>query len=216
LFLQQEAAMSSREKNTKERILEEALRLFAQSGYMGTSMNDIADQLGVTKAALYKHYKSKQEILDSIVEKMNQMDRKRVKEYDMPEGNMEEVIEGYQSTALDKIRQFTKVQFLHWTQEEFPCCFRKMLTLEQYRDPKMTKLYQKYLSGGPLTYIEEIFGGLTGNQKEAKQLAIDFYGSIFLLYSIYDGAADKEMIVEMVEQHVDRFSEVLLSKVKEG
>ena len=208
--------MSSREKNTKERILEEALRLFAQSGYMGTSMNDIADQLGVTKAALYKHYKSKQEILDSIVEKMNQMDRKRVKEYDMPEGNMEEVIEGYQSTALDKIRQFTKVQFLHWTQEEFPCCFRKMLTLEQYRDPKMTKLYQKYLSGGPLTYIEEIFGGLTGNQKEAKQLAIDFYGSIFLLYSIYDGAADKEMIVEMVEQHVDRFSEVLLSKVKEG
>lgn len=208
--------MSSREKNTKERILEEALRLFAQSGYMGTSMNDIADQLGVTKAALYKHYKSKQEILDSIVEKMNQMDRERVKEYDMPEGNMEEVIEGYQSTALDKIRQFTKVQFLHWTQEEFPCCFRKMLTLEQYRDPKMTKLYQKYLSGGPLTYIEEIFGGFTGDQKEAKQLAIDFYGPIFLLYSIYDGAADKEMIVEMVEQHVDRFSEVLLSKVKEG
>lgn len=208
--------MSSREKNTKERILEEALRLFAQSGYMGTSMNDIADQLGVTKAALYKHYKSKQEILDSIVEKMNQMDRERVKEYDMPEGNMEEVIEGYQSTALDKIRQFTKVQFLHWTQEEFPCCFRKMLTLEQYRDPKMTKLYQKYLSGGPLTYIEEIFGGFTGDQKEAKQLALDFYGPIFLLYSIYDGAADKEMIVEMVEQHVDRFSEVLLSKVKEG
>ena len=34
--------MSSREKNTKERILEEALRLFAQSGYMGTSMNDIS------------------------------------------------------------------------------------------------------------------------------------------------------------------------------
>ena len=54
-------AMNSREKNTKDRILEEALKLFAQSGYMGTSMNDIADRLGVTKAALYKHYKSKQE-----------------------------------------------------------------------------------------------------------------------------------------------------------
>lgn len=139
--------MSGREKNTKERILEEALKLFAQSGYMGTSMNDIADKLGVTKAALYKHYKSKQEILDSIVEKMNQMDRERVKEYDMPEGSIEEVVKGYQSTALDKIKQFTKVQFLHWTQEEFSCCFRKMLTLEQYRDPEMTKLYQKYLSG---------------------------------------------------------------------
>ena len=78
--------MSIREKNTKERILDEALKLFAQSGYMGTSMNDIADRMGVTKAALYKHYKSKQEILDSIVEKMNRMDKERVKEYDMPEG----------------------------------------------------------------------------------------------------------------------------------
>ena len=73
--------MSIREKNTKERILDEALKLFAQSGYMGTSMNDIADRMGVTKAALYKHYTSKQEILDSIVEKMNRMDQERVKEY---------------------------------------------------------------------------------------------------------------------------------------
>ena len=40
---------------TKERILEAALELFAQSGYSRTSMNDIAKQLGITKGALYKH-----------------------------------------------------------------------------------------------------------------------------------------------------------------
>ena len=48
-------------------------------------MNDIASKLGVTKAALYKHYKSKQEILDSIIEKMNELDIARVKQYEMPE-----------------------------------------------------------------------------------------------------------------------------------
>lgn len=208
--------MGSRVNNTKERILEEALKLFAQSGYVGTSMNDIAAKLGVTKAALYKHYKSKQEILDSIVEKMNQMDRERVKEYAMPEGTMEEVIKGYQSTALDKIKQFAKVQFLHWTQEEFPCCFRKMLTLEQYRDPEMTRLYQKYLSGSPLAYIEAVFRGLTDNEKEAEQLALDFYGPIFLLYSIYDGAYNKEKIIDLVEQHVEHFSQMLQPEGKEG
>lgn len=207
--------MGIREKNTKERILDEALKLFAQSGYMGTSMNDIADRMGVTKAALYKHYKSKQEILDSIVEKMNRMDQERVKEYDMPEGNMKEVVEGYRSTALDKIKEFTKVQFLHWTKEEFPCCFRKMLTLEQYRDPELAKLYQKYLSGGPLLYIEEVFRGFTDNEREAKQLALDFYGPIFLLYSIYDGVEGKEAIATQVEQHVERFSKILLTKEKE-
>ena len=43
-------------EGTKERIFETALELFAQNGYLGTSMNDIAGRLGFTKAALYKHY----------------------------------------------------------------------------------------------------------------------------------------------------------------
>ena len=40
--------------DTKERILETALELFAENGYPGTSMSDIAGKLGLTKAALYK------------------------------------------------------------------------------------------------------------------------------------------------------------------
>ena len=72
-------------EGTKERILRIALELFAQNGYLGTSMNDIAGQLGFTKAALYKHYASKQEILDKIVERMNRMDYERAEAYEMPE-----------------------------------------------------------------------------------------------------------------------------------
>ena len=44
------------EKSTKERILEEALRLFAKNGYLGTSMNDIARQLGVNVCESQKMY----------------------------------------------------------------------------------------------------------------------------------------------------------------
>ena len=44
-------------ESTKERILETALTLFARNGYLGTSMSDIAGALGITKAALYKHYR---------------------------------------------------------------------------------------------------------------------------------------------------------------
>ena len=71
--------------DTKGRILETALELFAQNGYLGTSMNDIAERLGFTKAALYKHYTGKQEILDKIVERMNEMDYERAESYEMPE-----------------------------------------------------------------------------------------------------------------------------------
>lgn len=205
--------MEVKEKSTKERILDEALRLFSQSGYIGTSMNDIATKLGVTKAALYKHYTNKQEILDSIVERMNELDMERAKKYEMPEGNMDEVIARYKITAVDKIKQYTKVQFLHWTEEEFPSCFRKMLTLEQYRDPKMEELYQKYLVEGPVTYIKTIFEGFIEDNEEARQLALNFYGPIFLLYSIYDGAIEKQSVVNMVDQHVEYFSNILEKKV---
>ena len=54
--------------NTKEMILEEALKQFSRKGYDGTSMSDIAEPLGISKAALYKHYKSKQEIFEKIIE----------------------------------------------------------------------------------------------------------------------------------------------------
>ena len=191
--------------DTKQRILQEALKLFSQSGYKGTSMNDIASQLNVTKAALYKHYKSKQEILDSIVEKMNELDRERAREYDMPDGTFEDVAE-YKHIAIEKIKQFTKVQFLHWTEDEFCCQFRKMLMLEQYRDPEMAQLYQIYLAEGPLSYMEEVFAGIMSDKEKARQAALDFYGPIFMLYSIYDGAEDKKQVVKMVEQHVEKFA----------
>ena len=198
--------MNNKEKNTKEKILEQALKLFSQSGYMGTSMNDIASKLGVTKAALYKHYKSKQEILESIIDKMNELDMERVKQYEMPEGEMTKVIAEYKETAFDKIKEFTKVQFLHWTEEEFSCCFRKMLTLEQYREPQMAQLYQNYLASGPLSYIEALFSGMLEDAGKARQVALDFYGPIFLLYSIYDGTNDKSQVIKLLEEHMDHFS----------
>lgn len=197
------------EKSTKERILEEALRLFAKNGYLGTSMNDIARQLGVTKAALYKHYTSKQEILDSIVNRMDSLDYERGKKYEMPQGDSETVIAGYRETDIDKVKQITKVQFLHWIEEEFPNCFRKMLMLEQYRDETMAALFQKYLVSGPVSYMETIFKGLTGKEADARQLALDFYGPIFLMYSLYDAADEKEEIITMLELHVERFYKIL-------
>jgi AcrR family transcriptional regulator len=60
--------------STKENILYTALRLFARNGYEATSVSDIAGELGMTKGALYKHYKNKRDIFDSIFERMYQED----------------------------------------------------------------------------------------------------------------------------------------------
>jgi AcrR family transcriptional regulator len=53
---------------TRERIQEIALELFAEQGYEKTSLREIAERLGVTKAALYYHFKSKEDIVRSFIE----------------------------------------------------------------------------------------------------------------------------------------------------
>jgi AcrR family transcriptional regulator len=56
--------------NTRERIQAVALQLFAEQGYESTSMRQIAEQLGFTKAALYYHFASKEDIVRALIETM--------------------------------------------------------------------------------------------------------------------------------------------------
>lgn len=175
------------QQDTKRRILTEALKLFSTNGYEAVSVEQIARAVGIKAPSLYKHYKSKRDIFDNIIVSMNEMDLERAKEYEMPEGTMEEVAEAYQLTPLEKIKTYTGAQFRHWTEESFSACFRKMLTLEQYRSPEVAQLYQRYLAAGPLMYMRDIFASIT-EESDAMQIALAFYGPIFLLYSVYDGA----------------------------
>ncbi|WP_030785655.1 TetR/AcrR family transcriptional regulator [Streptomyces sp. NRRL S-920] len=55
-----------RRGNTRQRIQDVALELFAEQGYEKTSLREIAERLDVTKAALYYHFKTKEDILTSI------------------------------------------------------------------------------------------------------------------------------------------------------
>ncbi len=192
-------------RDTKARIVDAALELFAQNGYLGTSMSDIAKQLSITKGALYKHFASKQEILDQIIQKMNDLDLERAQAYGMPENEADGFAEVYMHTSVEKIRTYSIAQFRHWTEEPFSSQFRKMLTLEQYRDPEMAKLYHNYLASGPLEYMAAIFRKLTDSDAAAMQMALEFYGPMYLLYSVYDAAEHKETVISMLEMHIDQF-----------
>ncbi|MCW2614358.1 MAG: transcriptional regulator, TetR family [Frankiales bacterium] len=55
---------------TRQRILDTALALFAEHGYAGTSIRDIADELGVTKAAVHYHFAAKEQIVLALLEPM--------------------------------------------------------------------------------------------------------------------------------------------------
>nr|WP_320145185.1 helix-turn-helix domain-containing protein [uncultured Anaeromusa sp.] len=198
--------------DTKEKILHTALRLFARNGYEAASVSDIAGALGMTKGALYKHYKNKREIFNSIVERMYQVDAERAKKYEVPEETFAQSPSAYRQVAMDKIKIFIKAQFHFWTEDEFASNFRKMLILEQYRNPEIMELYQKCLLSGPISYMEDVFREMmeehsAWSKSDPKQLALAFYAPFYLLLSISDVTPDKKEAAALLAAHMERFIE---------
>lgn len=60
--------MNERRTNTREQIQTVALEMFAERGYAGTSLREIAERLGVTKAAVYYHFPTKEDILAGLLQ----------------------------------------------------------------------------------------------------------------------------------------------------
>ena len=191
--------------NRKEEILIVALHLFARDGYEAVSVSQIAGELDMTKGALYRHYKSKRDIFNCIVQRMEQQDGEQATEYDIPEDKKEKMAEKYEKASLDDFVEYSKSMFEYWTEDDFASSFRKMLTIEQFRSEEMQNLYQQYLVSGPAEYVKDLFKNMEINNPEDN--AVKFYANMFFYYSMYDGAADKTKVKYQFEQMLDKIVE---------
>ena len=195
---------------TKEKILETALTLFAREGFAGTSMADIAGELGITKGALYRHYAGKRDIFESILRRMEAIDTEKAGNYDVPVEPIEQGALAYGDTEIESIIAYSEAMFRYWTEDAFASAFRRMLTLEQYRDCEMAWLYSQYITGGPLKYMADLFREMTARgcwrEEDPMQLALEFYGPMTLLMAVADGP-DGGNAVELLRAHLRRFIE---------
>jgi AcrR family transcriptional regulator len=62
--------------DTRQRLIDVAVDLFTRYSFAGTSLQMIADELGFTKAAIYHHFRTREQLLDAVVEPI--LDRLRV------------------------------------------------------------------------------------------------------------------------------------------
>ena len=191
-------------KNRKEEILEVSLHLFARDGYEAVSVSQIAGALNMTKGALYRHYKSKRDIFDCIVKRMEQGDSTQAADYDMPEDGKERMPEKYGTVSLDDFIAYSKSMFHYWTEDDFAASFRKMLTIEQFRSEEMQRLYQQYLASGPVSYLKDLFESM--EIQNAYEKAVRFYAILYFYYSAYDGAEDKDKIKREFESTISQMA----------
>ena len=189
--------------NRKEEILIVALHLFARDGYEAVSVSQIAGELDMTKGALYRHYKSKRDIFDCIVQRMEQQDSEQARQNEVPEESIEKMPEEYQKVSVEDFVGYSKSMFEYWTEDDFASSFRKMLTIEQFRSEEMQNLYQQYLVSGPAEYVKDLFKNM--EIKNPEETAVQFYANMFFYYSMYDGASDKAK--SQFEQMLDKIAE---------
>ena len=111
--------------NTKEKILVAALRLFAVNGYEAVSVSQIAGELGITKGALYKHYKNKRDIFNCIFEYVCRLDVERSRKSGVPEQDYSDMPEAFSHVSAKSLGDYMKEQFRYWSEDEIACNFRK-------------------------------------------------------------------------------------------
>lgn len=202
-------------KTTKEEIIQVSLKLFAERGFDAVSTSMIANRLGITKGALYRHFENKQAIFDEIWNRMIELDEERATEDSVPEKQYSEDAESYRNTDGHNLCIFVNNQFDFWTANEFACNFRRMITLEQFKNPEMTKLYQDVICAGPVQYTKDIFIELGRNGKlnraaldmGAEVLAMQLFAPLSLVIQLYDGGMNPVVLKEHLKKITKDFEE---------
>jgi AcrR family transcriptional regulator len=197
------------EKTTKKRIFEAAINLFAQKGFDTASMREIAETVGIKKASLYSHYKSKEEIIDCVFqyfkEELVKMRPPEVK-------NLEKI----DKLTPEIFRQRANLTLNLFKNPKMEKIFRILLN-EQFRDERAKIIVLEYLIQEPYCFSKKVLeimvnkGIIAKIDPEIK--AMEFQYPIFTLFLEYlllksDGS-DTTKTEKLIERHVDCFVNTL-------
>ena len=192
-------------RNTKEVILYESLKLFADKGYDGVTVRDIAAEVGIKQSSLYKHYKSKQEICVSCGSSCFPSTS-----FQLPNGELREIAKEYATGGNEILKRISSEIFHFYLKDPYASQFRKMLSIEKYKNEEIDRIYREVYIDTAISYQAALFEEMVkqGFMRQAKPevMALQFFAPIFLLLNKYDGIAEKEKeAIEMLGKHIEQF-----------
>ena len=196
--------------DTKQRILDEALTLFSEKGYANVFVGDIADAVGIKAPSLYKHYKSKKAIFDAIIDLMNQRFAEQAKAMQISGTDAAMDASIYKSLSEDQLLKLGREFFLYYLHDDYNRKFRKMLTLEQFHDSELAKVYSKLYVDDPLSYQGMLFGFMVTSgilkTDNVQIMTLHFYAPIYYLLTICDREPDREPeMLKLLDEHIKQF-----------
>ena len=189
---------------TKERILNSALSLFSRNGYDGTSMEQIADLVGIRAPSLYKHFKGKEDILNELIS----IAESRYEEFFGSDSNIGKIPENHEEmieAQMKRIRFTMSDPMIRMT--------RIFLVKEQFRNKKLAEITSKHQIDGLQKMYTRIIEGMMEKglfRKDDPQfLALELISPVSLLISKADREIEFEKeALELIEKHIRHFCDV--------
>ena len=189
------------ENMTKSRILDEALVMFAENGYKGTNLRDLAAQLGLSKSALYKHYKSKEDIWNCLLDRMESY----YAEHFGSESNLPP-----QPKSCEELLVVT-MQMIRFTVNDPKIILtRKLLLTEQFHDERIKKLATKHFLEGTQKIFAVIFEKMMADgfmkKDNPETLSFSYTSPITSLIHLCDREPEnQEQIFKRIENFITHF-----------
>lgn len=193
---------------TKEKILDAALTLFAENGYDGTSVEQIANIVGIKAPSLYKHYKGKEDILNSLI--------------DSAEARYDEMFgsENHIGRIPESREEFIKVTMrrVSFTMRD-PMIrkIRMLLVQEQFRNERISEVTTRHQLDGIQRMFAKIIKGMMDEgivkNDDPKLLAVELTAPAVLQIARSDRQPQyEEECMEYIEKHLRHFCKVYMKK----
>ena len=194
--------------STKERILDAALTLFAENGYDGTSVEQIASIVGIKAPSLYKHYKGKEDILNALI--------------DSAEARYEEIFGSEKN--IGKVPQ-SREEFIKVTMERISVTMRDpiirktrmLLVQEQFRNERISEVTTRHQLDGIQRMFAKIIKGMMdegmGKKDDPALLAAELTAPAVLQIAKSDRQPQCEKeCMEYIEKHLRHFCKIYMKK----
>ena len=173
-------------KDTKARILAAALELFSKNGYAGTNIRELTASLGLGKSSMYRHFSSKEEIWNTLLDEMIAYYTSRFgsPEHLPPVPESPEELIGMTMRMVD----FT-------VHDEKIVMTRKVLAVEQFRDDRARDLASRHFLTGLTAMFTPIFSGMMDKgllrRDDPEMLAFAYTAPISALIHLCDREPEK-------------------------
>ena len=191
--------------NTKGKITYEALNLFSIKGFDAISVRDIANAVGIKASSIYNHFKNKQDIFDTIIEKYSEYANKTLQ--NISDNTNKLILNKFQNLSDEQFWKIYTKTFRFFFNDEYIVKFRRILTIEQFNSTKVSQIYHKIFVDNILNAHTKILNILMDEKliirRDPYILAVQFYSPIFLLFYKYENITDAEF--ETLKNHILEF-----------